>query len=116
MSFTVPGSRFAVRVQVRFPVRGSGFGVRSSGISRRGFLRSGAMTLGGALLLPTAANAAQAGVRIVATDLGGATLLQGAGGNVVAVPGPDGALMIDGGLKANADALLAAVKSATRTD
>jgi glyoxylase-like metal-dependent hydrolase (beta-lactamase superfamily II) len=74
------------------------------------------MTLGGALLLPTAANAAQAGVRIVATDLGGATLLQGAGGNVVAVPGPDGALMIDGGLKANADALLAAVKSATRTD
>ena len=40
-------------------------------------------------------------------DLGGATLLQGAGCNVIAMPGPDGALMIDGGLAANADALLA---------
>jgi glyoxylase-like metal-dependent hydrolase (beta-lactamase superfamily II) len=53
--------------------------------------------------------------RITTTDLGGATLLQGAGCNVVAIPGPDGALMIDGGLAANTDALLAAVKSATRT-
>jgi len=51
--------------------------------------------------------------RISTTDLGGATLFQGAGCNVVALPGPDGALMIDGGLAANADALLAAVKSAT---
>ena len=33
---------------------------------------------------------------------------------MVAVPGPDGALMIDGGLEANAEALLAAVKSATK--
>ena len=41
------------------------------------------------------------------------TLLQGAGCNVVALPGPDGALMIDGGLAANAEALLAAVRSAT---
>jgi glyoxylase-like metal-dependent hydrolase (beta-lactamase superfamily II) len=53
--------------------------------------------------------------RISTTDLGGATLLQGAGGNVIALPGPDGALMIDGGLKANADALLAAVQSATKS-
>ena len=44
-------------------------------------------------------------------DLGGVTLLQGAGCNVIAMPGPDGALMIDGGLAANADALLAAVRS-----
>jgi glyoxylase-like metal-dependent hydrolase (beta-lactamase superfamily II) len=36
-------------------------------------------------------------------------LLQGAGCNVVALRGPDGALMIDGGLAANAEALLAAV-------
>lgn len=43
------------------------------------------------------------------------TLLQGAGCNVLAMPGPDGALMIDGGLAGNADALLASVKSATRT-
>ena len=41
------------------------------------------------------------------------TLLQGAGCNVIAMPGKDGALMIDGGLATNADALLAAVKSAT---
>jgi cyclase len=48
-------------------------------------------------------------------DLGGATLLQGAGCNVIAMAGPEGALMIDGGLAANADALLAAVRSATRS-
>ena len=40
-------------------------------------------------------------------------LLQGAGCNVLALAGPEGALMIDGGLAANADALLAAVRSAT---
>ena len=32
---------------------------------------------------------------------------------MIAISGPDGALMIDGGLKANADALIAAVRSAT---
>src|SRR5581483_1870206 len=47
--------------------------------------------------------------------LNGATLLQGAGCNVIALPGPDGALMIDGGKAANADALLAAVMRATQT-
>src|SRR6186997_1607216 len=51
----------------------------------------------------------------VCVDAGGATLFEGAGCNVIALPGPDGALMIDGGLAANADALLAAVKTATRT-
>jgi cyclase len=51
--------------------------------------------------------------RITTTDLGGATLLQGAGCNVLALPAPEGALMIDGGRAANADALLAAVRSAT---
>ena len=61
--------------------------------------------------LPRAQN-----VRISTTDLGGAMLFQGAGCNVVAIPGPDkdgGALMIDGGRAANAEALLAAVRSAT---
>ena len=47
--------------------------------------------------------------RISTTDLGGATLLQGAGANVIALAGPDGALMIDGGRAANAAALLDAV-------
>jgi cyclase len=90
-------------------------------LSRRGFL-----ALAGAALLVRAgrldANARGARLQavrpgssaITTTDLGGATLFQGAGGNVVAVPGPDGALMIDGGLEANAEALLAAVKSATK--
>jgi glyoxylase-like metal-dependent hydrolase (beta-lactamase superfamily II) len=63
----------------------------------------------------TAYAAQQAAARITATDLGGAALLQGAGGNVVAVPGPDGALMIDGGRAANAEALVAAVHRATGT-
>jgi cyclase len=46
--------------------------------------------------------------RITTIDLGGATLLQGAGGNVIVLPGPEGALMIDGGRASNANALLEA--------
>jgi cyclase len=80
--------------------------------SRRRFLHTGTAALGSALLHPYAASAQP---RISTTDLGGATLLQGAGCNVIAMPGPDGALMIDGGLAANADALLPAVRNATRT-
>jgi len=79
--------------------------------SRRLFLRIGIAAAGG-VLLPEFGFAQS---RISTTDLGGATLFQGAGCNVVALPGPDGALMIDGGLAANADALIAAVKTATRT-
>ena len=79
---------------------------------RRHFLQAGAAALGGALL-PASVATAQA--RITTTDLGGATLFQGAGCNVIAIPGPDGALMIDGGRAANADVLLAAVKKATGT-
>jgi glyoxylase-like metal-dependent hydrolase (beta-lactamase superfamily II) len=77
----------------------------------------GAVALGGAFVeagLETRLSAQQIASRISTTDLGGVTLLQGAGCNVIAVPGQDGAVMIDGGLAANADALLAAVKSATR--
>jgi glyoxylase-like metal-dependent hydrolase (beta-lactamase superfamily II) len=40
-------------------------------------------------------------------------LLTGAGGNVLALRGEDNALMVDGGLAANADALLRAVYAAT---
>ncbi len=46
-------------------------------------------------------------------EKGGIALLQGAGCNVVAMPGPDGALLIDGGLAANSKALLTAVEKAT---
>jgi len=85
--------------------------------SRRRFLQVGAAAVGGALLPATClAEAFGEDGRISTTDLGGATLLQGAGCNVVAMPGtdfPGGALMIDGGLAANADALLAAVRNAT---
>jgi glyoxylase-like metal-dependent hydrolase (beta-lactamase superfamily II) len=61
----------------------------------------------GAVLLP------RLPAQISATDLGGITLFQGAGCNVIALRGADGALMVDGGLKANADDLLKAVKERT---
>jgi glyoxylase-like metal-dependent hydrolase (beta-lactamase superfamily II) len=84
------------------------------GWSRRGFLQAGAAALGGALMPADSLSAGQIAPRISTADLGGATLLQGAGCNVIAMPGTDGALMIDGGLAANADALLAAVREVTR--
>ncbi len=87
--------------------------VNPSDATRRRFLLASAAALGG-VLLPAAPARAQSAVRITTSDLGGGlTLLQGAGCNVVAMPGPDGALMIDGGLAANAEALLAAVRSGT---
>ena len=93
---------------------------RISRVSRRRFLGAGAAAIGSALV-PAYAGARQSTPQISTTDLGGATLLQGAGCNVVAMPGEDGAatrsedgaLMIDGGLAANADALLTAVRDAT---
>ncbi len=90
-------------------------GVDSRFTSRRRLLTIGAAAIGSALL-PASFATAQA--RITTTDLGGVTLLQGAGCNVIAIPGPAlagarSALMIDGGLAVNADALLAAVKNAT---
>ncbi len=81
--------------------------------SRRCFLQAGAAALGGALLPTSSVSAQQRSPRITTTDLRGATLLQGAGCNVAAIPGTSGALMIDGGLAANADALLAAVRKVT---
>jgi cyclase len=84
--------------------------------SRRHFLRAG---LGGLLMHSPRGyvlGAAQASSPITATELhgpGGLILFQGAGCNVVAMHGEDGALMIDGGLTANADALLRAVKERT---
>jgi glyoxylase-like metal-dependent hydrolase (beta-lactamase superfamily II) len=46
---------------------------------------------------------------ITATEIGGLTLWRGAGCNVVALPGTDGALVVDGGLEINADLLLPAL-------
>jgi glyoxylase-like metal-dependent hydrolase (beta-lactamase superfamily II) len=84
-----------------------------SRLSRRRFLQAGSAAIGGALLSAHGVGAQQRSPTISTTDLGGATLLQGAGCNVIATAGDDGALMIDGGLAANADALLAAVRDAT---
>jgi cyclase len=84
-------------------------------VHRRRFLQAGAATLGCAFVeagLQTRL-IAQNAPRISTTDLGGATLFQGAGCNVIALPGPDGALMIDGGLAGNAEALIAAIRKAT---
>jgi glyoxylase-like metal-dependent hydrolase (beta-lactamase superfamily II) len=82
-------------------------------ISRRYLLGAAAAAFGAGFVEAGLHTRLIAQSRITTTDLGGATLLQGAGCNVLALSGPDGALMIDGGLSANADALLAAVKGAT---
>ena len=89
-------------------------------LERRRLLRAGVASLGAALLpslFARAQNPASAAADIATTDLGGGLVhLQVAGSNVLALRGDDGALMIDGGLAANADALLRAVYAATRTD
>ena len=85
-------------------------------LSRRRVLQTGATALGAALvgdLFNVVAFARQAAPRITTVDLGGVALLQGSGCNVIAMPGPDGALMIDGGRAASAEAVLAAVRGAT---
>jgi cyclase len=77
-------------------------------------LQAGAWALGGALV-PALRVAAQPS--ITTTELGGGLfLLQGAGCNVVALRGTDGALVIDGGRAQNAAALLDAVYAATGND
>jgi glyoxylase-like metal-dependent hydrolase (beta-lactamase superfamily II) len=82
--------------------------------SRRRFLYAAAAVLA---VRRAHVRAAQAGAgRLTTVDLGGATLIRGAGGNVVAVPGPEGALLVDGGLQVNAAAVLAAVRNATKTN
>jgi cyclase len=85
----------------------------SSRLSRRRLLQAAVCS---ALFPAGAARAQRSAPDIVAADLGGLTLLQGAGCNVLALPGDDGALMVDGGLAANADALLSAVYAATGND
>ena len=79
-----------------------------SRFSRRRFLSAGLQAIAWAAARPQIS-----APRISATDLGGLFLFQGAGCNVTAMHGEDGALMIDGGLAANADALLKAVKERT---
>ena len=97
-------------------------------LSRRRLLNGGLHVLGAAsaagilgplsVLAPGRTTLAAGAPAISNTPLtpkerGGLTLLQGAGCNVVTMPGPDGALLIDGGLEANSKALLKAVANAT---
>jgi glyoxylase-like metal-dependent hydrolase (beta-lactamase superfamily II) len=84
----------------------------SERFSRRRFL-IGTASLA---LVPALAARAQGATRITTSDLGGLKLLQGAGSNVLALHGDEGALMVDGGLAANADTLLRAVYAATGND
>ncbi|HTY51240.1 MAG TPA: MBL fold metallo-hydrolase [Steroidobacteraceae bacterium] len=97
-------------------------------LSRRRFLGGlnalGAVSTAGRLaplaaLLPmrTALAAAPAitTTALTSKEQGGLTLFQGAGCNVVAMPGPEGALMIDGGFAANSGALLKSVLETTGT-
>jgi glyoxylase-like metal-dependent hydrolase (beta-lactamase superfamily II) len=98
-------------------------------LSRRRLLTGGLEMLGAASaasafglgVLAPSRTALAAGSTITTTSLtpkemGGLTLVQGAGCNVVAMPGPAGALLIDGGLAANSKALLKAVEKATGSD
>lgn len=85
-------------------------------ISRRVFLRAGAQSVAAASLaatVPALAAREEAG-RITARDLhvrdvNGLAVFEGAGCNVVGLAGPDGALLVDGGLAVNAPVLLKAV-------
>ena len=87
--------------------------------SRRKFLRNTSCALGAASLgsaLAPLASAQPAASEITRIDLGYGWVLQGAGGNVFTIPGmnEDGCLIVDGGLAANSDALLAAVFDITK--
>ncbi len=85
--------------------------------SRRQFIGASArLAIAASLgaLSPAALAARPKAARLATTDLGhGFTLIAGAGCNVVALKGPQGALMVDGGLAAHSKALLAAVDKAT---
>jgi len=92
--------------------------------SRRKVLSVGTRALAGAALgntiapLAFAQTAQTAPAQITRTFLEYASVLHGAGGNVFLVPGMDdkGCLLVDGGLSANTDALLATVQTLTGQD
>jgi len=82
--------------------------------TRRQFLGAGAQLAAVAAIGAIAPRARAARTAIHATTLGaGITLLDGAGCNVLAIKGPDGSLLIDGGTAGNSRALLEAAARAT---
>ena len=82
--------------------------------SRRDFLRDSAQALSAAALLGLPAVASAAKTQISVQDVNGLALLTGGGGNVVALPSSEGALLVDGGLAEHSSAVLKAVASATK--
>ena len=82
-------------------------------LSRRRVLSASLQMVGVVLAPALAASEAITITPLTPKEMGGLMLLQGAGCNVVAMPGPEGALLIDGGLAANSKALLKAVEKAT---
>jgi cyclase len=75
-------------------------------ISRRGFLQNAAMTSAGAALAASSW-AREATPRLAAQSLGSQlALLTGGGGNVLALGSAEGALLIDGGARAQSGSLL----------
>lgn len=105
----------------------AGLAGQRPGLSRRRLLSGGLQLLGatslaggfGSLSMFAPARTALAASNAITVtpltpkEMGGLTLLQGAGCNVVALPGPEGALLIDGGLANNSKALLKATEKAT---
>jgi cyclase len=86
--------------------------------SRRTFLDVGARSLGAATLgssLISRVQAQSAPAELTRVDLGYAWLIQGGGCNVYVIPGmnENGALVIDGGLVAHSEAILAEVRDIT---
>ena len=84
-------------------------------ISRRSLLRGGAQALVAASLLRSVPTFSAGARDIRVQDLNGLSLFTGAGCNVVALGGPDGALLVDGGLAANSPALLKVVAAQLKT-
>jgi cyclase len=82
-------------------------------LSRRRVLSAGLQMMGVVLAPAFAASDTITTTPLTPKGMGGLLLLQGAGCNVVVMPGPEGALLIDGGLAANSKALLKAVEKAT---
>jgi cyclase len=89
-------------------------------IDRRFFLRSAAPALAAAALLPEAAFAQSGKPKkapakaITVNDVNGLKVFSVGGCNVVALQGPDGALLVDGGRAADAAALLQAMSGALK--
>jgi cyclase len=93
-------------------------------ISRRSFLRSGAQALSAASVLSAVPALALGYERdqksinakdLSVKDVNGLALFAGAGCNVVALAGPEGALLVDGGLALNSAVLLKAVAENLKT-